>query len=88
MRVFYFSADKKRGGITRPLFCPYSLYSLLIILMKSHPAIVLATVLSGLRLSLDTGAILAKPQHFTSQRKPSQTAAETSPHIIKYMIIS
>lgn len=74
MRVFYFSAGKKRGGVTRPLFCPYSLYSLFIILMRSLPAIVLATILGNLCLSLDTVEILATSPRLTSHETTADIA--------------
>lgn len=58
MRAFlhlelHFSAGKKRGGITRPLFLPF-----FIILMNRILRWVLTDILTGLRLSVYAGVIL------------------------------
>jgi len=56
---FAFLQAKKGAVLPAHSFVPTPFISKLIILMKSHPAIVLAAILCNLCLSLDTGLILA-----------------------------
>jgi len=78
-----FLRTKKGAGKPAHSFVPIPFISLFIILMKSHPAIVLATSLGNLRLSLGTGVILATSWRPTSQEKGRRSRQSRQQNKIK-----
>jgi hypothetical protein len=80
---FTFLQTKKGAVLPAHSFVPTPFISQLIFLMKPHPAVVLATILSDLCLSLDTGVILAISEALTSRLKLIRTHARRTKLNIK-----